>query len=161
MKITLRPIQAGDEPFLSALYASTRQDEMALTGWDQAQIDEFLAGQFSAQHRYYLEHLPPSEFNIIEGDGQPIGRLYVGDWDEDVRLIDIALLPEHRNQGIGSRLIRDVMDRAASLGKPVRLHVEQYNPARRLYTRLGFVALEERGVNVFMEWRGEGLGRRD
>ncbi len=153
MKITLRPIQPGDEPFLSALYASTREDELALTGWNQAQIAEFLATQFMAQHRYYLEHLPPSEFNVIEGDGQPIGRLYVGDWEEDVRLIDIALLPEQRNQGIGTRLIRDVMDRAAALGKPVRLHVEQHNPARRLYDRLGFQAIEDRGVNVFMEWR--------
>jgi GNAT superfamily N-acetyltransferase len=153
MKITLRPIRGGDEPFLSALYASTRQEELAVTGWDQAQIDEFLAMQFSAQHRYYLEHLPPSEFNVIEDDGDPIGRLYVGDWEEDVRLIDIALIPAHRGQGIGARLIRDVMQRAATLGKPVRLHVEQHNPARRLYERLGFVALEERGVNVFMEWR--------
>jgi len=153
MKITLRPIHGGDEPFLSALYASTRQAELALTGWDQAQIDEFLAKQFSAQHRYYLEHLPPSEFNIIEGDGRPIGRIYVGDWEDDVRLIDIALIPEQRGRGIGTRLIRDVLARAAVLGKPVRLHVEQHNPARRLYGRLGFVVLEERGVNVFMEWR--------
>ena len=157
MNIRLRPTRDGDEPFLAALYASTRQDEMALTGWGQAQIAEFLAMQFIAQHHYYLEHLPPSEFNVIEGDGQPIGRLYVGDWEGDVRLIDIALLPEHRNQGIGSRLIRDVMERAVALGKPVRLHVEQFNPARRLYERLGFVALGEEGVNVIMEWRGNSL----
>ena len=154
MTITLRPIRQGDEPFLAKLYASTRQDELAQTGWDQKQIDDFLAMQFAAQHRYYLDHLPPSEFNIIEGDGKPIGRLYVGDWEDDIRLIDIALLPDHRGLGIGSRLIRDVMDRAASFDKPVRLHVEQNNPARRLYERLGFIVLEERGVNVFMEWGG-------
>ncbi|MEZ4523292.1 MAG: GNAT family N-acetyltransferase [Thermomicrobiales bacterium] len=153
MTITLRPIRGGDEPFLGRLYASTRQDEMALTGWPPAEIAEFLKAQFDAQHRYYLEHLPPSEFNIIELDGDPIGRLYVGDWEDDVRLIDIALLPDHRNHGIGTRLIEDVMERAASLGKPVRLHVEQNNPARRLYERLDFVALEERGINLFMEWR--------
>ena len=157
MEISLRSIRRDDEPFLSQLYASTRQDEMALTGWDQGQIAEFLAMQFAAQHRYYIEQLPPSEFNIIEGDGEPIGRLYVGDWDEDVRLIDIALLPEHRGLGIGTRLIRDVLKRAASIGKPVRLHVEQNNPARGLYTRLGFVKLEDRGVNVFMEWRESSL----
>ena len=157
MNIKLRPIQDDDEPFLNRLYSSTRQEELALTAWDQPQIDDFLKMQFMVQHRYYLDQLPPSEFNIIEGDGRSIGRLYVGDWEEDIRLIDIALLPEHRNQGIGSRLIRDVMERAASLGKPVRLHVEQNNPARQLYKRLGFVELDDRGVNVFMEWRGNSL----
>jgi ribosomal protein S18 acetylase RimI-like enzyme len=102
--------------------------------------------------------LPRSEFNIIEGDHVPVGRLYVGDWGEDVRLIDIALLPEHRNQGIGTRLICDVvMDRATRIDKPVRLHVEQNNSARRLYTRLGFIELEDRGMSVFMEWQENGL----
>ncbi len=152
MKVTLRPIEASDLDFLLHVYASTREDEMALTGWPSNQIAEFLQMQFTAQHRYYLEQLPPSEFNIIEADGESIGRIYVGDWDDDVRLIDIALLPEHRNQGIGTHLIRDVMARAARLSKPVRLHVEQNNPARRLYERLDFEILEERGVNVFMEW---------
>jgi ribosomal protein S18 acetylase RimI-like enzyme len=155
VSIALRAAQLpDDEPFLCQVYASTRQEEMALTGWTAEQVDAFMYMQFAAQHRYYREQLPLSEFMIVEREGESIGRLYLGDWDEDLRLIDIALLPEARNQGIGTRLIRDVMERARLLGKPVRLHVEHDNPARRLYERLGFVTLEERGFNLFMEWRG-------
>jgi len=153
MTISLRPIRPDDEPLLYQLYASTREAEMALTGWTPEEVEAFLRMQFHAQHSHYMQYPPTCYFNVIELDGMPIGRIYTAEWDEDVRLIEITLLPEYRNRGIGTRLIRDVMERARALGKPVRLHVEPFNPARRLYERLGFTTLEERGFNLFMEWR--------
>jgi ribosomal protein S18 acetylase RimI-like enzyme len=153
--VDIRPITDADLDFLYRVYASTRAEEMELTNWDSAQVEVFLQMQFHAQHHHYLTRLPPSEFTLIELDGEPAGRLYLGDWDDELRVIDIALLPEHRNRGIGTHLIRQVMARAAALAKPVTLHVEPYNPARRLYERLGFVVVEERGINLFMRWSGE------
>jgi ribosomal protein S18 acetylase RimI-like enzyme len=153
--VSLRPINDADLEFLYRVYASTRADEMALTNWESAQVEAFLRVQFFAQHEHYQTRLPPSEFLLIELDGEPIGRIYLGDWDGELRIIDVALLPEHRSQGIGTHLIRQVMQRAAALSKPVTLHVEPYNPALRLYEHLGFTVVEQRGINLFMRWSGE------
>lgn len=151
--IELRPITDSDMSFLTRVYAATRQAEMALTGWPQDQIDEFLEMQAKAQQTYYVENLQPAEFMVVEKDQTPIGRIYIGDWQSEIRIIDIALLPEHQYQGIGTQLIEDVMARARSTQRNVTLHVEQFNPAVRLYRRLGFEIIEERGINFFMEWR--------
>ncbi len=67
--------------------------------------------------------------------------------------MDIALLPEHRGRGIGTRLVQDVLDEARASGRSVSLHVEETNPAKRLYERMGFVDVEDRGVYILMEWR--------
>lgn len=148
----LRPARPEDRNLLRRVYVSSRLDELAQTGWSQRQIEDFLSGQFEAQHRYYQNQFPNAEFQVVMLDDQPIGRLYIGWWESDVRLIDIALFPEYRNRGIGTKLIREVMDAARDRGKPVRLHVEKFNPALRLYERLGFQVIENRGVNYFMEW---------
>ena len=152
MTVTLRPIRPEDEPFLFQVYASTRHEELALVEWDEAQKTAFLQMQFTAQHRYYQEHYSHTAFQVILRDGQPIGRLYVHRGTTEVRIVDIALLPAYRNMGIGSTLLRALMDEAAQAGTPVRIHVEKNNPALRLYTRLGFRAIADRGVYWFLEW---------
>jgi ribosomal protein S18 acetylase RimI-like enzyme len=108
--------------------------------------------QFNAQHAYYQEHYSKADLQVILIKGEPVGRLYLERMEEEFRLIDIALLPEHRNRGIGTRLIKDVMTEAAKEKKPVRIHVEEFNPALRLYERLKFTKIEMRGVYWFMEW---------
>jgi ribosomal protein S18 acetylase RimI-like enzyme len=152
--IRSRAIQNHDLPFLEALYASTRQQEMAVTGWNEPQIAEFLTMQFRAQHEHYRHHYPGARFDLILTGDEPIGRLYWDEWDDEYRLIDIALIPAYRNRGLGTRLLRDVLDRAATAGKAVRIHVEHFNPALRWYQRLGFHELEDKGVYCFMEWNG-------
>lgn len=147
MAVTLRPFTEADLPFLRAVYASTRTDEMRLTGWDAAQIDAFLTMQFTAQHRYYTENYTHARFDVIEQDGVGVGRLYVADWETTIRIIDIALLPDFRGRGIGTRLITDLFARADQRGVTVSIHVEPNNPARRLYERLGFQLVEI--VNAF------------
>ncbi|NJN46238.1 MAG: GNAT family N-acetyltransferase [Candidatus Competibacteraceae bacterium] len=152
--LRFRPIQDHDLPFLEALYASTRQEEMAATDWSEQQITEFLALQFRAQHQHYQQHYPKAHFDLILNDDEPIGRLYLDEWDDEYRLIDIALIPTYRNHGLGTRLLRDVLDRAEAASKVVRIHVEHFNPALRWYQRLGFYELEDKGVYRFMEWNG-------
>jgi len=149
--IALRPITEDDRAFLYRVYASTRDDELAVTGWSDDQKAQFLHQQFEAQHRYYIENYADSRFDVIVQDAEPIGRLYVARWEEELRVIDIALLPAHRRTGIGSSLLRGLIAEAHAAGKPVRIHVERNNPALPLYERLGFRRTGDTGVYYLME----------
>lgn len=151
-QITLRPIAPGDLPFLYRVYASTRQQELAVVDWDDAQKDAFLRMQFDAQHTYYQQHFTSANFDLILLDGQPIGRLYLDRRADEIRIVDIALLPEYRGRGIGSALMQEILDRAAQAGLPVRIHVERFNPALHLYHRLGFAQIGDQGVYLLLEW---------
>jgi ribosomal protein S18 acetylase RimI-like enzyme len=151
--VTLRPIVAEDRDFLYQLYASTREEELALVDWDAAQKESFLRMQFSAQHQYYLENYRRAHFDVIEIAGRPIGRLYVDRRADEIRIVDIALLPEFRNHGIGSSFLKEIQAEARSMGLPVRIHVERNNPALGLYQRLGFQCIRDKGVYFLMEWR--------
>jgi ribosomal protein S18 acetylase RimI-like enzyme len=156
MNITLRPVEPGDEMLLYQVYASTREAELALTDWTDEQKAAFVQMQFAAQHSHYQEYYPDAAFLVILADGQPVGRLYVDRWPDQIRVVDIAVLPEYRNAGIGTALLKGLIDEATKAGKPLTIHVEQYNPALRLYERLGFTQIGERGVYYLMEWRPPG-----
>jgi ribosomal protein S18 acetylase RimI-like enzyme len=152
--ISLRAETDTDDAFLRVLYASIRAEEMAqLQHWSDNQKNEFLAMQFDAQHSHYQKHYPDARFDIIEQAGQPIGRLYLADVERELRLMDIALLPERRNQGIGTDLTRAVLDFAGRAGLQVTLHVEEENPAKRMYDRLGFVVVGEQSFYKKMAWQ--------
>ncbi len=152
MSITFRAITERDMPFLERVYASTRQDELSVVPWSKQQKSDFLAWQFQAQHTHYMTHYPDADFEIILKNGQPIGRLYQETWSNQIRIIDIALLPEHRGHGIGTRLLNDIQARADAKGLAVSIHVEHNNPALSLYQRLGFVKVSEKGVYWLMKW---------
>ena len=127
---------------------------MALVpGWSEAQKHAFLVQQFEAQDRYYRENYAGASFDLIVAGEEPVGRLYVARWPEEIRLIDLALLPERQGRGIGSGVLRDLQDEASTSSRPLRIHVERYNRALHLYERLGFRVIEDRGVHLFLEWR--------
>jgi ribosomal protein S18 acetylase RimI-like enzyme len=150
-KIDFRPISEKDQTFLYSLYASTREDELAQTGWTNFEKENFLRQQFVAQHEFYKEQFSHAQFQIIQIENKAIGRLYIDHRKDEIRLIDIALLPEYRNQGIGNSLLKDIIKDATKAKKPVRIHVERYNPAMHLYERLGFVRIGDTGVYYLME----------
>ncbi len=150
--IGLRERTDDDKPFLFAVYASTRVDELAATGWSDEQTNAFLTQQFHAQDIAYRENYPAASFSLVTLDGAPIGRLYVTRLDDDeLRIIDVALLPQHRGAGIGTELIRRILDDATRDGLTVSLHVELWNPAARLYDRLGFRRVSANEVYLRME----------
>ncbi len=151
-KTSLRPITAEDTEFLYRVYASTRADEMAAVEWSDAEKEQFLRFQFEAQHKYYQQQFSAATFDVIVLDSAAVGRLYVDRREDEIRLIDIALLPEYRGKGLGGEIMRDVLAEAGAAGKPVRIHVERFNPALRLYRRLGFRHIEDQGVYNLMEW---------
>jgi ribosomal protein S18 acetylase RimI-like enzyme len=160
LSLRLRPITPEDDSFLAGLYTSTRAEELAITGWSDEQKAAFCRKQFDAQSAHYTAHYPGALLQIIEQSGMPIGRLYVAHWEREIRIMDIALLPEHRGAGIGTKFLRELQDEARSAGKPLTIHVERYNPARRLYERLGFKIVEEQQVYLLMQWGGSHKGHQ-
>jgi GNAT superfamily N-acetyltransferase len=152
IETSLRPATSDDAEFLYEVYASTRQEELALSGWGEAEVKTFLREQFRLQDHHYRTHFEGAEYWVIEAGGNPIGRLYLHRRPEALALVDIALLPAWRGCGIGERLVRGVLERATGLGLPVELHVEYFNRAQSLYRRLGFVAGAVNGPYIQMRW---------
>lgn len=137
--------------FLLALYATTREDELKQVPWTPEQKAAFVHQQFWAQHTHWRQNYTDTSWDILLADGSPVGRLYVARWPDDIRIVDIALMPEHRGAGIGTELIRGLFAEGDDSGRRVSIHVEIFNPARRLYERLGFVQAGEHGVYLLME----------
>ena len=148
----LRPARESDSDFMYRLYAGTRADEIAAVDWSDAQKREFLQMQFRAQTSFYTENYAGASFDVIELDGVPIGRLYLDEREDELRIIDIALLAEYRGRGIGRHYLQSIIERASDRGACVTIHVEHNNPAMTLYRRLGFVKVEDKGVYWFMRW---------
>lgn len=161
LPVHLRAVDAAaDGALLLDIYASTRADELALTGWDPATQQVFVRQQFDAQTRHYGLCWPHADHWVIEvataAGRLPAGRLWVDRGPDALRVLDIALLPDWRGQGIGSALLRDLMEDARRTDRPLTISVEHGNPARHLYDRLGFVpAGEPEGLHQRMAWRPE------
>jgi ribosomal protein S18 acetylase RimI-like enzyme len=154
----LRKFRESDLEFLYRVYASTRADEMAMiVDWSRVQKEAFLRSQFQAQHRYYQENYPNASYDIIVNHGRDIGRFYVERMNNEIRIMDIALLPEERNRGLGRALMQAVLDEAVRTRRFVSLHVEERNPAMRLYKRMGFMIVGEVSFYKLMHWFPEGL----
>ncbi len=131
---------------------------MALTNWDDEQKAAFCRQQFLAQRTWYEEQNAGASFQVVEVDGTPAGRLYVDRWPEEIRIVDISLLPEFRARGIGSALIRELQREASASAKTLSIHVERFNRARSLYRRLGFEAAGEHGVYLLLRWSPDAGG---
>jgi|SRR5690606_32634371 len=151
-KILVREATSADAVLLLSIYRSTREQELNLTPWDEKQKSTFIQSQFDAQQFHYKKYYLNSAYWIIEYNKTPAGRLYV-DVSDHVRIIDIALLPQFRNLGLGSKVLKDVQEMAKTLNLPVSIHVEQYNPAKQLYKRLGFIEREVvNSIYILMEY---------
>jgi GNAT superfamily N-acetyltransferase len=149
--ITLRPAGPDDYEFLVEVYSSTRAEELALVPWNNEQRDAFIRSQFNAQQEHYLKTYPAATHDIIVSNGRPVGRLYVARLDHEIRIIDITLLPAERNVGIGSYLIKQLLDDAKQTGKITRIYVEEFNPSLRLFQRLGFSPSEQHGIHLLLQ----------
>ena len=150
--ITFRPVEPADEAFLLEVYRSTRTEEMALLPWSEEQKNAFVLGQFHAQQQHYQKIYPDANHDIILANDREVGRLYVARLDAEIRIVDVTLLPRERNSGIGTLLLRRLMEESARVSKPLRIYVESFNPSMRLFERLGFLPTEEQGIHVLMEW---------
>ena len=148
--MSFRPMTDADLPFLARVYASTRMEELSVVPWPLEQKLAFLQQQFDAQHAHYRKHYHGTDWLVVLHAGAPVGRLYLARWEREHRIVDIALLPEHRGAGLGTALLQDLLEEAAHKDRSLSIHVEKTNPAMSLYRRLGFVKEGEEGVYDLM-----------
>jgi GNAT superfamily N-acetyltransferase len=151
--LALRPEVVADVPFLRRLYISTRWEELAITNWTEAQKQAFLESQFALQRHHYRTYFASTDWGILQHVSGPAGRLYVDRQAGELHVLDVSLLPEWRGRGIGTAMMRAVCAEARDAGKTVIISVEKYNPAQRLYRRLGFREASDLGVYWSMKWR--------
>ncbi len=150
--ISLRPATSEDQEFLREVFKSSRGEDLRGLGWEENRIGEFLDMQFDAQKRLGQDDYQQADDQIVLSAAQPAGRLTVERRDHEIRCVEVALLPAHRNTGIGTFLIRQLQDEARLANKPLRLGVIRFSRAVSLFERLGFVRTSETGTHFQMEW---------
>jgi GNAT superfamily N-acetyltransferase len=150
--VSLRPATAEDEQFLYALYVGTREDELAPLGWDAKAREQFLRMQFATRSSAHDEAHPAASQQLVLIDGRPAGRLYVERRSEEIHVIDIALLPEHRGSGVGAALLQGLIDEARNTRLRVVLEALRGSRAVSLYRRLGFRLEHDGEVYVRLTW---------
>ena len=156
--VTQRPARPADQDFLMRVFASTRTAELAPFRGDAAASHAFVRMQFLAQSRCYQQHGPASRDAVVEvvwrGITLRVGRLWTDRLANSIHLLDIALLPEWRGQGVGSVCLQRLQHQAAQRQQALTLQVRQGNPARRLYERLGFCCTGPQvELHQGMKWR--------
>lgn len=161
MTITLRDANLADRDFLREVYRSTRADELAMMPWSEEQRKAFIEFQFNAQDVYYHERFPTAQFSVILQDGNPVGRIYILREEQEIRMLDITVLPQYRGQGIGTYLVDALLDEGKHTRKAVQIFVEPFNPSRLMFERRGFTLVREEGINLLLEWRRFGDGAVD
>jgi ribosomal protein S18 acetylase RimI-like enzyme len=160
--VSLRPVTADDEEFLFTVYAGSREQELNQVVWEEGQREQFVRWQFSMQRQEYQTRYPDARYEVILVDGEPAGRIWVGTDSEQIRLLDIAIVPEHQNRGVGTFLLRQLMDEATQEAKPLRHMVFVLNDnASRFYERIGFHVIEDLGGYKHMQWTPETVSKPD
>ena len=149
--ITDRLATPKDADFLRSLFFVIRAPEFESAGLAGPKLEALLNQQYHAMRNYYDQEYAEAEYVIIEAEGQPIGYEATVDIGS-LHVLDIALMPEFRSRGIGTDRMRALQERAAKMGKSLTLTVEVFNPALRLYERLGFAVTDEAQVYLRMRW---------
>ncbi len=151
--IELRTVTDADRDFLLRVYEASREIELGMTGWNGEQRRAFVKHQFTAQDTHYREHYDDASFDLILIDGETVGRLYVSRGDAEIEILDITVLPEFRNRGIGTSLVRGILAEAAASGRFVVIYIESFNPSQNHFAKLGFVPVGGDELVRRFEWK--------
>ena len=154
-EVTLRPASDTEDSFLQSVYASSRAEELARVPWTSQQKDAFVRMQYVAQKQHYEAEYPQASHDIICIDGAPVGRIYLDRGAEALHILDITVLPQYRNRGIGTFLLGQLLAEAAQGARPVTIYVENFNPSLLLFERLGFARDHEKGFHWLMKWQAK------
>ena len=152
-RVTLRSVRPEDDPFLREVYAETRAEELNHAGLDADQRRAFIDMQFNAQKADYLRRFPEADYDVVEYQSQPIGRLYLARSDEEIRILDVTLLSGFRDRGIGTHLLKRLLSEATEKRLPVRIYVENASRSVRLFEQLGFSCTDRQDLVSLFEWR--------
>ena len=150
--ITLRPATEDDRQFLLALYKSSRGDDLRDLGWEEERIAEFLEMQYEAHQNFLANDHPDIQDQVVLSFGEPVGHLALEQRPEEIRLVDVSLMPAQRQHGTGTLLIQELQTQAAAAKRPLRLQVIRFSRAVGLFERLGFRRTSETGSHFQMEW---------
>lgn len=159
LQIELRPVMETDREFLLRVYEISREAELSMTQWDDTQKRAFAAHQLDAQTHTYIVKYPDATHDIILYDGTPVGRLYVDRGIDQIAILDISVLPEYREKGIGTALVSNLQSEAAATNRSVRVYLEQFNPSQKLFRTLGFVVVPDDGIDLRFEWKDDTAGK--
>ena len=151
--ITLRPVTDEDREFLLSVYAAGREVELSLVPWDDGMKRSFIEHQYKAQDDHYRSYYENATHDVIIADGVPVGRLYLERTGKQIAILDIGVLPEFRTQGIASAIVRRLQDEARADGRHIRIYIESFNSADKLFSELGFEMTENDGGLRRFEWR--------
>jgi len=149
----LRPVRDSDEAFLRELYGLTRAEEMKLAGFDAAQQAVFIDMQFRAQHADYRRRFPDGSFEVILCGNEVVGRLYTARSEEEMRILDMTIMPTHRGRGFGTDLLGRLIDEARRNELPLRIYLDNGSRSTLLFQRLGFTCAKQEGASSLFEWR--------
>ena len=152
LNVSLRPVVETDEEFLVEVYATTRAEELAMVSWTEEQEQAFIRFQYDAQKEHYAKKYPNANHDLILSNGRQVGRLYVARLDEEIRIVDITVLPAERNNGIGTYLLKQLLEEATAKKMMTRIYVEEFNPSVQLFKRLGFNVSEQQGFHLLFQW---------
>ena len=152
-KVSLRPVTEADTDFLLKVYESGREHELSLVQWMPEQREQFVRHQYAAQILHYQTQFPDAVHSVIEYDGVPAGRIYVQRSADQIQILDLAILSDHRGKGISTPVIRGLQDEAADGKKPLRIHVDTSGPFIDIFRKFGFADGGGDEVSRLMEWK--------
>ena len=156
LPVTLRPVNDDDRDFLLSVYQISREIELGMTPWDDAQKRAFSEHQLDAQTYTYRVRYPDASHQIILFAGEPAGRIYVNRGPKEISILDMTVTHEYRGKGIGTALVKN-LQKEAGTNRSVSIYVEPFNPSQKLFSELGFEVVPDEGVDLRFEWKGGGL----
>ncbi len=151
MRVTRRQVCPADDALLLRLYAASRESELSQVQWPAEQKHAFVAMQFEAQRRHYQLTYPNGSHQVICADDAPVGRIWSCELSDELRIMDITVLPDFRGRGIGSSVLREIVAESERLEKPLRIWIETWNPSQIIFQHFGFVPVGNDGVNTQWE----------
>jgi ribosomal protein S18 acetylase RimI-like enzyme len=155
MDIRLSKRGKDHEEFVLALFASHKLLELGAQNWPKAMQKQISEMQFNAFEVSIKKEYPGAHDSLISVDSELAGRIIVNETEDNIRIINLSLLPAFRNKGIGTKLIKDVISEASIKKKPVYFDVDKHNPAISLYIRLGFNVVKDNEVSYTMAYKAE------
>lgn len=152
IEIVYRPARSSDEPLLRELYALTRATEMAMVPWSDEQREMFIDMQFKAQQEHYRKAFSDATHDILLVNGSPVGNLYVQRRSDEIKIIDLNVLPSERKAGIGNQVVLKILNEAREEEKSVSVYVDTFSGSLQFFKRLGFEEAEQTGAHVQLRW---------
>lgn len=152
MSISFSPVGDSDAAFLIRLYAAARREEMAVVSWTDEQKQMFLQQQFEAQNFYYRAHYSNASFDIVKLNDNPIGRFYLAELADEIRIIDLTFLPEYFDRNVFIKIIKEVLRKGEIFAKPVRIYLESFNPLSEILGALDFQIVGEHGIYFLWQY---------